>query len=251
MKKSKVSIITVSFNSAKTILNTIKSVNSQTYNEIEHIFIDGLSSDNTVEIIKKESKRNKKVIIEKDKGIYDAMNKGINNSTGDIIGFLNSDDIFFSNQSIELIMSNFKPEIDCIHANLIYKNKKNKVVRRYISQNFKPGLFEKSWTPAHPTFYCRKNCYVTYGNFDLDYNIASDGDLMLRFLQVHKIKSLFLNKILVVMNEGGISTRGIKSTFIISKEIRNSHIKNKVKFSLSKYVFFKLLKAFRQKFFRF
>lgn len=154
----KVSIITISYNSENTILKTIESVNQQTYEDVEHIFIDGKSEDDTLDIIKKYSVRENKIISEKDHGIYNAMNKGIKHSTGEIIGFLNSDDYFFTENSLKTIINHFNNN-QCVYGNLHFINNKNKIVRKWISSPFQSGLFKYSWTPAHPTFYCLKELY--------------------------------------------------------------------------------------------
>ena len=142
----KISIITVTLNSSKTLLECLSSVSEQTYANIEHIIVDGNSIDNTLELIKSTNNRVSKVISESDNGIYHAMNKGINVSTGDIVGFLNSDDKFYNKYSIELIVNSFINEkhIDCVYGNLIYVNQQNKITRNWVSCEYEVGLFEKS-----------------------------------------------------------------------------------------------------------
>ena len=154
----KVSIITISLNSAKTIDETLSSVSNQTYGNIQHIIIDGGSSDKTLHICKKYSHISK-IISEKDKGVYDAFNKGIKHSTGDIIGFLNSDDTFDNNNSIEQIVNGFEKNTDAVFGNLKFYNENDKIVRRWVSKSFKKGMFKIAWMPPHPTFYCRKKVY--------------------------------------------------------------------------------------------
>lgn len=246
----KISIITVSFNSEKTISKCIESVNSQVYSNIEHILIDGNSSDSTLDIFKNLSKFSGPVISEPDKGIYDAMNKGIALSTGEIIGFLNSDDFFYSSKSLSLIAESFTNGVQCVYGNLLYLDENNNIKRNWISKNFKKGMFSKSWSPAHPTFYCLKSVYENYSGFNINYKIASDIDLMLRFLEVHKIKFKYINYYLVNMLEGGLSSNSILSTFIITKEVRDSHKENKIYFNLSVYIFSKIIKAIKQKSFK-
>jgi glycosyltransferase involved in cell wall biosynthesis len=240
----KISIITVTYNSSKTIIDCIKSVNQQTHNNIEHIIIDGDSSDKTVEKIKSIENRVSKVISAPDKGIYDAMNKGVKISSGDIVGFLNSDDKFFNNRSLEIISDVFinKKNIDCVYGNLVYVNKKNKILRNWESCEYKTGLFEKSWTPAHPTFYCKKTVFEKTGLYNLNYSIAADVEFMLRVLRVHKLKSFFINENLVVMQSGGISNSGLKSSYIIVKEMIMAFSENNLNLNILKYLFYKFLK---------
>ena len=239
-----VSIITVSYNSEKTILNCINSVSSQDYKEIEHIVIDGKSKDNTLDIINSTtSSRFIKIVSEKDHGIYDAMNKGIKLAKGDIIGFLNSDDIFSSTSTIKKIVNafNLNKKIMCCYGNLIYV-KNNKVTRTWKSRTFEFGLFEKSWTPAHPTFYCKKSVFTKIGQFKTDYKIAADVEFMLRALEINKLKSYFIDDFLVKMSAGGISNKNMLSTIIIIKEIKRAFKENSLKFNIIKYLFYKILK---------
>jgi glycosyltransferase involved in cell wall biosynthesis len=238
-----ISIITVSYNSSETIADCISSVNNQTYKNIEHIIIDGASKDGTIEKIKTTPNRIAKIISEPDKGIYDAMNKGILLSTGDIIGMLNADDQLYDITSIEKIVNTFQSnKVDCCYGNLIFQNKEGKIVRRWHSKPFKSDLFLKSWTPAHPTFYCKRNLYYKYGLYKTDYRIAADVELMLRFLEINKIQSFFIDKYLVKMKSGGTSNQGLKSTFIITKEMYRAFKENGLHFNLIKYLFYKGLK---------
>ena len=201
----KISIITVSYNSVDTLEDTIKSVLNQNYDDIEYIIVDGNSSDNTLELIKKYEKKFKdssksyKWISETDNGIYDALNKGIKLANGDILGFLNSDDYYSDEEVVSDINICFqKNDIDCLYGNLKYIDSNNKVVRDWQSREFEKGLFEKSWSPAHPTFYCKKSIYDRFGNYKTDYKIAADVELMYRFLEKHEIKSKFLDRYMAV-----------------------------------------------------
>lgn len=240
----KIALITTTYNSEKTIEYCIESVNSQTHIEIEHIIIDGSSTDNTIEIIKNTSSRFIKIVSEPDKGIYDAMNKGIRLASGDVIGTLNSDDTLINDQVITKIAEIFlkKPEIDCVYGNLVFVNSDGKVVRKWQSRPYKPGLFAQSWTPAHPTFYCRREVFEKYGLYKTDYKIAADVEFMLRVLELHKIKSYFLDETLVSMSMGGVSTQGLKSTITITKEMHRAFKENGLPFNLPKYLFYKGLK---------
>lgn len=246
----KISIITVCFNSELTITDTIDSVFNQTYDNIEYIIIDGKSKDNTLNIVKTSEEKflQKKIsfkwISEKDCGIYDAINKGIRMATGDIIGILNSDDYFFDNNVVRDIAKSFtKNNVDCVYGNLKYIDSANKKVKRVlISQEYKVGMFERSWTPPHPTFYCRKNIYDKYGLYRIDFKIVSDVELMYRFLEKYKIKSKYIDRFMIIMRQGGVSSSGLKSTYVITKEMRQAFKDNGVKFSLLKYLGGKILK---------
>jgi glycosyltransferase len=210
----KVSIITVVYNNKDTIKDAIESVLNQTYKNIEYIIIDGGSIDGTVEIIKSYGNKIDKFISEKDNGIYDAMNKGIKLATGDIVGILNSDDFYASNDIIEKVVNEFKEKkVDSVYGDLVYVNAKNtdKIVRYWKSKPFKEGLFKKGWHPAHPTFFVKKEIYDKYGIFNLDFKIAADYELMLRFLEKYKISSSYISEIFVKMRVGGESNQSIKN----------------------------------------
>ncbi|MBP1950568.1 glycosyltransferase family 2 protein [Virgibacillus litoralis] len=247
----KISIITVSYNSAETIKDTLESVYNQTYDKIEYILIDGKSNDTTLQILESyESDFAKKGIeykwiSEKDNGIYEAINKGIQLSTGDVIGILNSDDYYNDNDVVKDIATVFNQnDIDCIYGNLKYIDPLNKkVTRKWVSRDFEFGLFEKSWTPAHPTFYCKKESYIKHGLYRTDFKIAADVELMYRFLEKDRINSKFLNRPMVVMRQGGVSSSGLKSTYIITKEMRKAFKDNGGNFNLLKYLGYKILKV--------
>jgi glycosyltransferase involved in cell wall biosynthesis len=218
----KISIITGTFNSAVHIADCLKSVNNQTYNDIEHIIIDGASKDNTIYIIKNIPNRVVKIVSEPDKGIYDAMNKGIQAATGDVIGILNSDDFFTSNDVIQTIVDSFKHnDIDALYGDVHFVSPDNlsKSVRYYSSSVFKPSLFRFGFMPAHPSFYMKKECYGKYGLYALDYKIASDYDLLIRYLYKEKIKYKYLKKDFVTMRTGGVSTENFNSRVTLNKEI--------------------------------
>ena len=243
-----ISVITVVYNNKNTIERCIRSVLNQKYKDIEFIIIDGSSTDGTIDIIKSYGNKISKFVSESDNGIYDAMNKGIKLVTGDVIGFLNSDDRFYENDIVSRIAYEFcNSEIDCCYANLLIKDEDNNIVRNWISSDFKKGLFQKSWTPAHPTFYCKKEVYEKFGSYRTDYQIASDTDLMFRFLDIHKIRSKFIDQYFVIMSHGGVSGSGIKSTITITKEVRNSIIERKQSFSIIVYLIYKIIKMIKQK----
>jgi glycosyltransferase involved in cell wall biosynthesis len=218
----KISIITVVWNNKDTIKDAIESVLNQTYKDIEYIVIDGASSDGTVEIIKSYEDRIDKFVSEPDNGIYDAMNKGLNIATGEVIGILNSDDFYINNDIISKVANIFqKNSVDAMFADLVYvkPDNLNKVVRKYDSSNFSIDKFEYGWMPAHPTFFVKKEIYTKYGLFKIDYKIAADYELLVRFLYKYKIQYYYLKETIVKMRVGGVSTGGIKSNVILNQEI--------------------------------
>ena len=241
----KISVVTVAFNAQATLPQTIESVLGQTYKDIEHIIVDGGSADGTLDIAERYKNKIAKFISQPDQGIYDAMNKGISLSTGEIVGFLNADDMFYDENVIQRIASSFTDNtLDCIYGNLVYVSCKNinHISRYWESREFCDGLFQKSWTPAHPTFYCRKIIYERFGFYRTDFKIAADVELMYRFLQKNHIRSKYINADFVRMRDSGVSNRGIKSTVVITREMKRAITENGGKFNLVKYLFFKFLK---------
>mgnify|MGYP006106148587 CR=1 FL=1 len=218
----KISIITVCYNSEKTIYDAINSINMQTYPNIEHVFIDGLSTDETLDVIKINSKRDNIIISEPDKGIYDALNKGILNATGDIIGFLHSDDVLNESNTIEDIVNTFNIEsVDGVYGDLLYVDKQNinKIIRNWKSCIFEKKLLNKGWMPPHPTLFLKKNIYHKYGLFDLNYSISSDYEFILRIFKTKSLKFTYIPNVISKMRIGGASNRNIKN--IINKTIED------------------------------
>lgn len=213
----KISIITVTWNSSATLRNTMESVLYQTYSDIEHIIIDGGSSDSTMDIIHELEpwyKGRLRYISEKDRGLYDAMNKGINMATGDIIGILNSDDFYTSNDILSTIASKMKcSNVDAVYGDIhfVKANDLRKCVRYYSSKYFHRRWMRFGFMPAHPSFYCRRKVYERYGNFDLSYKIASDFENLLRLIYVNRIRTCYIAKDFVTMRTGGVSTSGMAS----------------------------------------
>ena len=227
----KISIITICFNSEETIEKTIESVLSQTYENIEYIIIDGGSTDKTLEIVNKYKDKISKIISEKDKGIYDAMNKGISVSTGEVVAILNSDDFYVDEFVIEKVVQFFgKNKGDACYGNLEYVDRKNiaKKVRIWQAGDYNIKKLKNGWAPPHPTFFVRKYLYEKYGVFNLDFNIAADYELMLRFL-LQDIRIGYINENLVCMREGGHSARSVKQRKKGWQEIRNAWIFNNKK----------------------
>lgn len=238
----KVSIITISFNAESTIELTLKSVASQLYDNIEHIIIDGGSQDSTLDICN-DFPHISKIISEPDKGVYDAFNKGLKTATGDIVGFLNADDIFFSEDSVNEIASAFiKNNTDIVYGNLDYVNENGKVIRNWISKPYKKGLEKKAWMPAHPTFYCKKETYNRIGGYNDSFKIAGDFELCMRFLNVNNIPSYYLNKKIVKMLVGGISNSGLRSKLIILKEELRAFKLNDINVNSGLFLLYKLKK---------
>lgn len=205
----KISIITVAWNSHETIKDTIDSVLSQTYQNIEYIIIDGASIDGTVKIIQSYGGKITEFVSESDKGLYDAMNKGIVLATGNVIGILNSDDLYVDEFVIEKVVKKFsKDQVDSIYADLVYvkSGSLDKTVRYYDSSKFDLLKFAYGWMPAHPTFFVKREVYEKYGVFRTDLKVAADFDMLIRLLYVHKISYSYMQDILVKMRIGGVST---------------------------------------------
>ena len=242
----KVSIITVCFNSSPTILDTINSVNIQDYKHIEHIFIDGGSSDDTLSIIKSNCNRNKIIISEKDSGIYDAMNKGLENATGDVIGFLNSDDLFANTNAVSRIMT-LMSNSNIVVGGIEMINSKNKIIRKWMPKSYNPTNIENNFYP-HPAFYIKNNLLVRVGNYNLKYEVSSDFDWMLRCLLNSNDKVSILEEYIVTMRLGGKSTKNIrnilKGNFEIIDSLKNNLNINSLLYILKR-IFYKSKQFFK------
>lgn len=220
----KVSIVTVTYNSAQTLVDAMKSVLEQTYHDIEYIIVDGASTDSTIDIIRQyepQFKNRLKWISEKDDGIYDAMNKGIQLATGDVVGVLNSDDYFTSNDVVERMVSAFNDKtLDAIYGDIhfIRDGYPDKCVRYYSSKPFRPLWLRFGFMPAHPSFYCRREVYEKAGFYKTYYKIGSDYEMMVRLFMVHKIRAKYLPMDFVTMRTGGASTRNVKSRLQLIKD---------------------------------
>lgn len=228
----KVSIITVCFNSEKTIEETIQSVLNQTYKNIEYIIIDGLSTDNTLEIVSKYKEKITKIVSEKDKGLYDAINKGIEMATGEIIANINSDDFYIDNNVIADVVTKMEEEkSDTLYADLYYVDaiNTNKVTRNWVSGAYKKGMFFKGWMPPHPTFFVRKSIYNNYGKFNLELKSAADYEIMLRFIHKHECSISYLPRVIVRMRVGGVSNVSIKNRLKANREDKRAWEMNGLK----------------------
>jgi glycosyltransferase involved in cell wall biosynthesis len=204
----KISIITVSFNAQASISRCIESVIGQTFKNYEYIIIDGASTDNTVEIVKKYATNISVLVSEPDKGIYDAINKGIMLAKGDVIGVLNSDDYFADTNVLNLIADAFiKKNAEIVYADLDYVNPDGGIIRKWRSGEYEAGKFNWGWMPPHPTFYCKRNLFEKYGFYSLEYGTAADYELMLRFIHRYKIDPFYIKKVMVKMKIGGASNK--------------------------------------------
>lgn len=251
----KISLITVTYNAGGTLRCAIESALRQTYSNLEYIIVDGASKDNTLDIIRTyESQFNGRMkwISEPDCGLYDAMNKGIRMATGDVVGILNSDDFFTSNDVLEKVAECFADnDVDAVYGDIhfVRSDDLNRCVRYYSSRIFRRGLMRLGFIPAHPSFYCHRECFEKYGCYKTDYKIAADFDLLLRFIYVHRIRIKYLPVDMVTMRLGGASTSGLKSRMTGMKEHLRSFRENGVKtnrFLLSLRYFYKLTEYFRK-----
>jgi glycosyltransferase len=212
----KVSIITATYNSAATIHDTVSSLECQTYPDIEYIIVDGASKDNTLEVVKQYCSRVSEIISEPDDGIYDALNKGISKATGDIVGFLHSDDLLAYPEAIQDLVDSFKSgNYDAVYADLEYvqQDNINKVVRHWKSGHYNKNKLQYGWMPAHPTFYMKRSLYKKMNCFDLSYKIAADYDSVLRYLWRGNINAGYFPKVLIKMRVGGVSNRSLVNIF--------------------------------------
>ena len=227
----KITIITVSFNSASTIADTLKAVASQTYQGIEHIIVDGASTDETINIVE-SFPHVAKCISEKDEGIYFAMNKGIAMASGDVIGILNADDIYADNEVIAKVAAVFEhPAVDATYADLVFVNRVDvsKIVRTWKSGPFKRSSMYNGWMPPHPTFFVRRSLYEKYGLFNTILRSAADYELMLRFLLKHEINLSYIPQTIIKMRQGGKSTASISNRIKANLEDRKAWTMNGLK----------------------
>ena len=241
----KVSIITVTLNSEKYLSDCIRSVKGQNYKNIEHIIVDGKSTDGTLRIIYKNLDSISFWVSETDRGMYDAINKGLQMATGDVVGILNSDDMFASADSVRSIVDCFQTaNVDSVYGDLIYVDPKDthKVVRYWKSNSYKRSRFRYGWMPAHPTFYIRRGLLLQYGMYENHYITAADYEFMARYLFLHKVSSQYLDSMLVKMRTGGLSNGSFKKWFRANRRDYLAMKKNKIPFSLIVSVLKPLLK---------
>lgn len=219
-----ISIITATFNSAKTLKDTIQSVLRQTNKDFEYLIIDGGSTDETIDIVKSyesEFSGRLKWVSEKDEGIYDAMNKGIKMASGDVVGILNSDDYFTSDDILQTVDNAFKShEIDAIYGDIHFIRDGNpqKCIRYYSSRMFRPFWLRFGFMPAHPSFYCKREVFEKAGLYSLDYKIGADYEMMVRLFKKYRIMSQYINKDFVTMRTGGVSNNNVRSRITLINE---------------------------------
>ena len=238
----KISIITVAFNAASTIADTLESVAAQTHPEIEHIVVDGASTDGTLEIVERHGKHVARLISEPDQGIYDAMNKGLGLATGEVIGFLNADDVYADNRVLERVSAIMaKDDLDALFgdAEFVSPTRPNQPLRRYRSERFRPERIAWGWMPAHPALFLSRSVYERFGKFRTDYRIAGDFELVARIFHGGTLAYRHVPEVLVRMRTGGISTGGWRNTLMLNREVlqacRENHIPINLLKILSKY----------------
>lgn len=237
-----VSIVTVAYNSAQTIADTINSVAAQDYPSIQHIVVDGASSDGTVEVVRGCTSANVELVSEKDDGIYDAINKGIKLASGDIIGILNSDDLFAENDVVSAVAKAMHNEaLDVLYGDVAFVRGHNldQPVRRFSSRRFSPERIEWGWMPAHPALFVRRGIYSSVGEYKTNFHIASDFDMVARIFKINNLKFRYMPRVMVMMRLGGVSTGGFRNTILLNKEVyralrENNYNSNWLKI-LSKY----------------
>ena len=227
----KITIITASYNNAATIEDTVKSVLSQTYPNIEYIVVDGRSMDGTVDVIRKYEHGISRWVSEPDQGLYFALNKGIEMATGDVIGFLHADDVLYDNNVISSVMDIFlTQQCQAVYGDLVYvdRNDMNNIIRYWKSCPFQPQLLHRGWMPPHPTLFVHREMYEQFGSFNTQMRIAADYDIVLRFFKQPGFRSEYLPRVLIRMRMGGISNRSIANILRKSKEdykaMKNNHI---------------------------
>lgn len=250
----KLSIVTATYNSEKTVRDTIESVLSQTYLDYEYLVVDGGSKDSTLDILREYEPKFKGRMhwkSERDKGIYDAMNKGFQKATGDVLMLINSDDLFARPDALELVVKEFEahPEADGVYADLYYVSQNNidNIVRVWKTGEQKP--MKRGWLPAHPTFYVKRECYEKYGYFNLNYPLAADFELMLRFVEGHNIKLAYLPEYLVKMRLGGATSKNIQNIYRQDVETIRAFKENNLPGGSIMYLFWRYLPKIKQ-FFR-
>jgi glycosyltransferase involved in cell wall biosynthesis len=241
----KVSVITVAYNSVQTIEDTMMSVLNQTHGDLEYILVDGGSADGTVELIRKHEQKISKWVSESDGGIYFAMNKGIEMASGDVVGILNSDDIYTDNRVIEEVISVFQTtNADIVYANLDYveRDNLNSIVRRWRAGKYKEGRFLMGWMPPHPTFFIRLEYYRKWGGYRTELRSSADYELMLRMIHKHHLNVAYLDRCIIKMRQGGQSNLSLKNRMKANKEDRLSWKLN----GIQPFFFTTLLKPLRK-----
>lgn len=248
VRKPKVSVITVTLNSSKTVVASVNSVIQQTFKNFEHIIIDGNSVDDTVEKVQSFEDKRIKIFSEPDTGIYDAMNKGIDIATGEIVSILNSDDKFYKDTTLETVVKTFDDHCsDIVYSGIIYLNTRGKPAHSWIPSEFNLNSYKKGFHTPHPGFFCKTELYKKLGSFDLNLKIASDFDLMMRFMEHKGVKSTLLNDITVAMSSDGTSSK-FKNILRGNSDIRTAFEKMDVKHNSTVYFLKRYMKKLGRKF---
>lgn len=228
----KISIITIAYNSAATIEDTIQSVLAQSHDDLEYILVDGASKDGTMDIVNKYKSRISRIISEPDKGIYDAMNKGVLAASGEVVGILNSDDFYADEDVLKDVNAKFEESpIEGLYADLVYVDRDDplRIIRNWKSGEYQHGLFRKGWMPPHPTFFVKKACYDKLGIYNTSLRSAADYELMLRFIHKEEIKITYLPRVITKMRVGGQSNVSLKNRIKANKEDRKAWEMNGLK----------------------
>jgi len=245
----KISIITIALNNGKYIESCIQSVIAQEYHNLEYLVLDGGSTDGTIEIIKRYENKISAWFSQPDNGIYDAMNKGIRMASGDVIGILNSDDMYYDTSVLHKVKATMDNDfIDACYGDLIYveRDHPDRIVRYWKSCPYEHDLVRKGWILPHPTFFVRRKVYERYGLFDLAYPLAADYELIIRFLTRYEIRTKYIPGIMIKMRSGGATNKSLINVFKQNIEILNALKKNKIEVSLMPFFFFKLLLRYQQ-----
>ena len=245
------SLITASFNRAHTIRDTIASVNMQSYPNIEHIFIDGVSRDDSVAIMHEMATRNPVIVSEPDKGFYDAYNKGLKRATGEIIGFINSDDFYVDDKVIARVMGVFadNPDVDAVHADLVYVKQDDpaKIVRHWRSRPFTPKSLARGFIPAHPTVFLRREVYDRVGGFDTSFRLAADYEFLLRTFYTNAVNAVYVPEIWVRMRTGGATGGAFGDIKAQNDEIRRAQDMHGVHYPVAKFYVHKVIDRVKQR----
>lgn len=231
------SVITVCFNAVNTIADTLEAVATQTHPDIEHIVVDGASTDGTLDVIKRHDKRVARMISEPDQGIYDAMNKGLGLATGDVIGFLNADDVYADNRVLARVAAIMEREdLDALFgdAEFVSPARPDQRLRRYRSERFRPDRLAWGWMPAHPALFLKRSVYERFGKFRIDYRIAGDFELIARMFHGGTLTYRHMPEVLVRMRTGGISTGGWRNTLLLNREVLRACRENGIATNLPK-----------------
>lgn len=226
----KLSLVTVVYNAQDTIRQCIESVIGQNYPDLEYIVVDGGSTDNTLQIINQYRPYITVLVSEPDKGIYDAMNKGISQTTGEVVGTLNADDFFADQDILQSVATVFEQQnTDALYGDLDIINKQGKILRKWRSCQHGANSFNLGFMPPHPTFYCRRSLFEKFGPYKMGYGSAADYELLVRFIHFHKIKTFYLNRVMVKMLTGGVSSRSLKNRISAWKFDLKAMRENKIK----------------------